>query len=127
MRAYPIETGKILIDETIDLAQIESCAARSIFGFVSQTPFIFSGTIRENLVLNNSFDSSDDSILEILSKAGLGKFSNNIICKKLLLESWLEQCGGLDAEVMESGSNFSFGEKQIICLCRLILAKPKVN
>lgn len=42
------------------------------------------------------------------------------------LDNWLKRCGGLDAEVTESGCNFSFGEKQIICLCRLILSKPKV-
>lgn len=40
---------------------------------------------------------------------------------------WLERAGGLDAEVSEGGSNFSFGEKQIICLCRLVLSQPKVG
>lgn len=49
-------------------------AARSIFGFVSQTPFIFSGTIRENLVVNAHSELPDAAILEILGKSGLGKF-----------------------------------------------------
>lgn len=45
---------------------------------------------------------------------------------KLIIGEWLTRVGGLDAEIAESGTNFSFGEKQIICLCRLILSKPKI-
>lgn len=86
-------------------------AARSIFGIVTQAPFIFSGTIRENFSINS--DVTDAQILDIINAAGLN--------------DWLKRVGGLDAEVVEGGSNFSFGEKQIICFCRLILSKPKVS
>lgn len=42
LRAYPIETGKIFIDGgTIDISQMDPRAVRSMFGFVSQVPFIF--------------------------------------------------------------------------------------
>lgn len=126
MRAHPIETGKIFIDENIDLTQMDTRATRSIFGFVSQTPFIFSGTIRENLVVNAGLELPDVAILKILNKAGLGK-SNLKLWVFFILGNWLQRYGGLDAEVMESGSNFSFGEKQIICLCRMILARPRVS
>jgi ATP-binding cassette subfamily C (CFTR/MRP) protein 10 len=110
LRAHPIETGKIFIDSTIDLGKLELKAVRSIFGIVTQSPFIFSGTVRENFCVN--YAVSDAEILDIVSKAGLRK--------------WLNRVGGLDAEIAEGGANFSFGEKQIICLCRLILSKPKI-
>lgn len=110
-RAHPIETGKIFIDQTIDLMSLDLKAARSIFGIVTQSPFIFSGTIRENFSVNSVV--SDSEIIEVIQKAGLS--------------DWLRRAGGLDAEVVEGGSNFSFGEKQIICFCRLILSKPKVG
>lgn len=109
-RAHPIETGKIFIDQTIDLMNLDLKAARSIFGIVTQAPFIFSGTVRENFCVNS--DVTDEQILHIINAAGLN--------------DWLDRVGGLDAEVVEGGSNFSFGEKQIICFCRLILSKPKV-
>uniref|UniRef100_A0AC35FY07 Uncharacterized protein n=1 Tax=Panagrolaimus sp. PS1159 TaxID=55785 RepID=A0AC35FY07_9BILA len=110
LRAHPIETGKIFIDSTIDLGKMELKAVRSIFGIVTQSPFIFSGTVRENFCVN--FAVSDAEILDIISQAGL--------------RDWLNRVGGLDAEIAEGGANFSFGEKQIICLCRLILSKPKI-
>uniref|UniRef100_A0A915DBV6 Uncharacterized protein n=1 Tax=Ditylenchus dipsaci TaxID=166011 RepID=A0A915DBV6_9BILA len=111
LRAHSIETGKIFIDGSIDIAQMDPRAVRSIFGFVSQQPFIFSGTIRENLMVDNN-TMPDDVIHTVISKADL--------------DSWLDRCGGLEAEVTESGKNFSFGERQILCLCRMILAKPKI-
>uniref|UniRef100_A0A914YMM3 Uncharacterized protein n=1 Tax=Panagrolaimus superbus TaxID=310955 RepID=A0A914YMM3_9BILA len=52
LRAHPIETGKIFIDSTIDLGNLELKAVRSIFGIVTQSPFIFSGTVRENFCLD---------------------------------------------------------------------------
>ncbi|KAI1722771.1 ABC transporter transmembrane region domain-containing protein [Ditylenchus destructor] len=113
LRAHPIETGKIFIDGFIDIAgpQLDPRAVRSMFGYVSQHAFIFSGTIRDNLVVDKE-SIPDETILSIIVKAGL--------------EDWLANCGGLDAEVTESGNNFSFGERQILCLCRTILAKPKI-
>ena len=40
---------------------------------------------------------------------------------------WLQRVGGLNAELVEAGKSLSLGEKQLICLCRLILSKPKVS
>ncbi|CAD5224372.1 unnamed protein product [Bursaphelenchus okinawaensis] len=111
LKAHPVESGKIFIDGTIDIGQLDPKAVRSLFGVVNQTPFIFSGTIRENIKLNND-NVSDIEILELLEMA------------KLSL--WLDRCGGLDAEVIEGGANFSYGERQIIQVCRLVLSKPKI-
>lgn len=86
-------------------------AVRSIFGLVTQSPFIFSGSIRENVCVDRAYP--DDELISILHRAGL--------------ENWLKRVGGLDGEIAESGANLSFGEKQILSLCRLILSKPKVG
>ncbi|KAI6236711.1 hypothetical protein M3Y95_00187400 [Aphelenchoides besseyi] len=111
LRAHPLETGKIFVDQTIDLgSNIDPHAARSLFGVVSQTPFLFSGTIRDNLRMNN--DVSDHEINHIVEQAGL--------------TTWLERAGGLDAQVEAAGANFSYGEKQILCICRLILSRPQI-
>ncbi|KAI6186898.1 hypothetical protein M3Y98_00183300 [Aphelenchoides besseyi] len=110
LRAHPLETGKIFVDQTIDISNIDPHAARSLFGVVSQTPFLFSGTIRDNLRMNN--DVSDDEINHIVEQAGL--------------TTWLERAGGLDAQVEAVGANFSYGEKQILCICRLILSRPQI-
>jgi ABC-type multidrug transport system fused ATPase/permease subunit len=73
LRAHPIETGKIFIDGTVDVGQIDPKAVRSIFGLVTQSPFIFSGTVRENICVDKEYP--DHAIIAILHKAGLGKFS----------------------------------------------------
>lgn len=86
-----------------------------------------SGTIRDNLVVSNT-SCSDASIISLLSMAKLGKMIFlEIRMKFSVTEAWLNRCGGLDAEVTEGGRNLSFGEKQIICLCRMILSSPKVR
>uniref|UniRef100_A0AC34QIF0 Uncharacterized protein n=1 Tax=Panagrolaimus sp. JU765 TaxID=591449 RepID=A0AC34QIF0_9BILA len=140
-RAHLIETGKIYIDQTIDILSLDLKAVRSIFGYVTQSPFIFSGTIRENFCVNSNV--TDDLIIEIINKAGLTEWLQRVgglnaevveggndliieIINKAGLTEWLQRVGGLNAEVVEGGSNFSFGEKQIICFCRLILSKPKI-
>lgn len=56
---------------------------------------------------------TDEEISMVLCQAGLS--------------DWLERAGGLNAEVVEAGANFSFGERQIIGVCRLVLSKPKVR
>lgn len=112
LRAHPIESGKIKIDDSIDIHDLDPKAVRSLFGVINQTPFIFSGTVRENIKLNND-QATDEEILDLIQVAGLN--------------DWLGRCGGLDAEVIEGGANFSHGERQIIQVCRLVLSKPKVR
>lgn len=127
LRAHPIDTGNIIIDGNINVTTVDVKALRSIFGLVTQTPFIFSGSLRENLCLDRSV--SDDQIHALLQAAELGASLGFRVTLEGISCSgpWLERMGGLDAEVSEGGSNFSFGEKQIICLCRLILSRPKVS
>lgn len=72
LRAHAIETGKIFIDATVDLCKLDPKAARSMFGVITQTPFLFSGTIRENLRMGDD-TINDDEIRAVLTQAGLGR------------------------------------------------------
>lgn len=118
LRAHPIETGKIHIDEIIDLDSLDLKSARSLFGYVSQHPFLFSGTLRENLCVDKipaiTTTSNDEQILEMI--AGIG------------LSDWFGQLfhAGLETEITENGRNLSFGERQLICLLRLAFSRPKI-
>uniref|UniRef100_A0A183BLC8 ABC transmembrane type-1 domain-containing protein n=1 Tax=Globodera pallida TaxID=36090 RepID=A0A183BLC8_GLOPA len=115
LRAVPIESGKICVDGVIDLERLGLDSARAMFGYVSQHPFLFSGTLRDNLCLsmaNSSPPPGDESLLDRFSRTGLGQ--------------WLEHFGGLSAQITEGGRNLSFGERQLISLLRLALSNPRI-
>ncbi|CAD8119651.1 unnamed protein product [Paramecium sonneborni] len=82
---------------------------RSLFSVVSQDPFVFEGSIQQNIDPNNSYNSID--IIRILSKYGLSQIK--------LLEN-------LQFRVQPHGSNLSLGEKQLLVLCRILLQKRKI-
>ncbi|VDM39196.1 unnamed protein product [Toxocara canis] len=108
LRANPIDSGRIFIDG-VDINSVELHSLRSIFGIVTQTPFVFSGTLRENLCLAHDF--AEERLHKIAEIANFG--------------SLIKRLGGIDGVIEEGGSNLSFGEKQIISICRLVLARPK--
>uniref|UniRef100_A0A914I1R5 Uncharacterized protein n=1 Tax=Globodera rostochiensis TaxID=31243 RepID=A0A914I1R5_GLORO len=115
LRAVPIESGKICVDGAIDLERLGLDSARAMFGYVSQHPFLFSGTLRDNLCLsmaNSSPPPGDESLLGHFSRTGLGQ--------------WLDHFGGLSAQITEGGRNLSFGERQLISLLRLALSNPRI-
>ncbi|KHN74317.1 Multidrug resistance-associated protein 7 [Toxocara canis] len=109
LRANPIDSGRIFIDG-VDINSVELHSLRSIFGIVTQTPFVFSGTLRENLCLAHDF--AEERLHKIAEIANFG--------------SLIKRLGGIDGVIEEGGSNLSFGEKQIISICRLVLARPKI-
>jgi len=81
------------------------------FGYVSQHPFLFSGTLFDNLSIANT-SLNNTQIEACISERGLSQ--------------WLEQFGGLNKIICEGGNNLSFGERQLISLLRLSLTRPKV-
>ncbi|CAD8108442.1 unnamed protein product [Paramecium primaurelia] len=82
---------------------------RSLFSVVSQDPFVFEGTIQQNIDPNNAYNPIE--IIRILSKYGLSQVK--------LLEK-------LQYQVEPHGSNLSLGEKQLLVLCRILLQKRKI-
>ena len=110
-RNYEFQKGEILIDG-IDIRKIKISSLRRHFGQMLQDVFLFSGTIRSNIVLREE-GISDDEILEVCRYVNADKF----IAK-------LDH--GLDEEVRERGNNFSAGQRQLLSFARTIIHKPSV-
>lgn len=111
VRNYDIQKGQILIDG-IDIKKIKISSLRKHFGQMLQDVFIFSGTIRSNIVLKED-NISEEEIIEACNYVNADKFIN-----KLPL--------GLDEEVLERGNNFSSGQRQLLSFARTIAHKPEV-
>ena len=110
-RNYDIQRGQILIDG-IDIKDIKISSLRRHFGQMLQDVFLFSGTIRSNIVLRE--DSFTDE--EIMAA-----------CKYVNADHFIDRLkDGLDEEVRERGNNFSAGQRQLLSFARTIIHKPSV-
>ena len=110
-RNYEFQKGEILIDG-IDIRKIRISSLRRHFGQMLQDVFLFSGTIRSNIVLREE-NISDEEIMKVCRYVNADHFINK-----------LEH--GLDEEVRERGNNFSAGQRQLLSFARTILHKPSV-
>lgn len=110
-RFYEPSAGAVLVDGR-DLRERSQLWLHSGIGYVLQTPQLFSGTVRQNLLYANpdATDAEIDAALELVS-------AREVVDR---LES------GLDTDVGEGGDMLSTGEKQLISFARAILAKPKI-
>lgn len=95
-----------------DLAAFEPESLRSHVVYVPQEPYLFSGTLRENLLLRTP-DASDAEILDALRISAAGELVFRL-------------AQGLDTEVGERGSALSGGQKQRVAIARAILQKPAI-
>ena len=110
-RNYEFQKGEILIDG-IDIRKIKISSLRRHFGQMLQDVFLFSGTIRSNIVLRQE-GIPDEEILRV--------------CRYVNADKFIEKLdGGLDEEVRERGNNFSAGQRQLLSFARVIIHKPSV-
>ena len=110
-RNYDIQKGQILIDG-IDIKKIKIASLRRHFGQMLQDVFLFSGTIRSNILLRLE-GVSDEAVMEA--------------CRYVNADSFIGKLEkGLDEEVRERGNNFSAGQRQLLSFARTIIHKPSV-
>lgn len=110
-RFFEPTAGEILIDGR-DYRERSQLWLHSAIGCVLQTPHLFSGTVRENLLYGNP-DATEEDIgraIRLVSAEG--------VIEKIE--------GGLDGEVEEDGGRLSTGERQLISFARAIIADPKI-
>ena len=110
-RFYEFQEGRLLVDghdiRTFDLAQY-----RKQLGIVSQVPFLFSGTVAEN-IRYAAPDVSDEEMLKMAREIGNGE--------------WLETLpNGIQTEVGERGGHLSMGQRQLVALMRVLMQKPAI-
>ncbi len=110
-RNYDIQKGEILLDG-IDVRKISVSSLRRHFGQMLQDVFLFSGTVRSNIVLGKT-DVSDKEVLDACRYVNADRF----ICRLK---------NGLDEEVRERGNNFSAGQRQLLSFARTIVHKPEI-
>lgn len=108
MRFYDPKGGRILIDG-IDTMKMEREYLRSLYGMVLQDSWLFSGTIKENIAYGR--EASDEEIIEAAKNAHAHKFI-------------MQLKDGYQTIISEDGGNLSQGQKQLLCIARIMLMKP---
>ena len=112
MGLQQIEKGQLYY-KNLDISHQFSSNIFKEIAFVSQTPIVYSGTLRQNLVHNSMLDINDDELMSWLERFDLIKLleKNNI---------------GLDSDIQDIYKSFSGGEKQRISIIRALLKKPQL-
>ncbi len=109
MRFYELDGGRITLDG-VDIAQMQRSDLRSQIGMVLQDPWLFKGTIRENIAYGRP-DAPEEDILEAAKATFVDRFVHSLP-------------DGYDTMIDDEGSNVSAGEKQLITIARAFLTNP---
>ena len=111
LRFYDIDSGKITIDG-IEIDKVKISSLRENIGIVPQDPFLFGGTIGEN-IRYGKLNSTKEELEEAAKKANIYEFIKNLP-------------EGFDTKVGERGVKLSGGQKQRISIARIFLKNPKI-
>jgi len=110
-RFYDVSDGRITIDG-IDVRDVTQASLRSQLGIVLQDPFLFSGTVGDNIRLGRP-SATQEEVEEAAQLVGIHDFIAR-----------LPQ--GYETPVMERGQNFSQGQRQLLSFARAIIARPRI-
>jgi ATP-binding cassette subfamily B protein len=110
-RFYDPQAGSVRIDG-FDLRAVGVASLRRQLGVVPQEPFLFAGTIRDNIAFARP-GADDDDVWDALRAVGLAELVESLPA-------------GLDTEVHERGQSLSSGERQLVALARAFIARPRV-
>lgn len=111
LRLYDPKEGRITIDG-IDLRDISLASLRSRIGFVSQEPFLFTATIRDNIAFGRP-EATQQEVADAARMAGLDGFISGLPQR-------------FDTMIGERGANLSGGQRQRLAIARALLAKPEI-
>ena len=111
VRLYEQEKGSVKLD-SIDIREFSIKQIRDNISYISQNTFLFSGTIRENLLFGNS-DVSGDDISQVCKICELEEYINSLPLK-------------FNTRIEENGKNLSGGQKQRLAIARALLKRPEV-
>lgn len=110
-RFYEYQEGELLIDD-LDIRKLDLTDLRLQMGIVNQAPFLFEGTIEDNIRFAKP-DISREEILRLANLVGNGE--------------WLDTFSqGLETQVGERGAHISMGQRQLVALMRVLVHKPSI-
>ncbi|MDY4078458.1 MAG: ABC transporter ATP-binding protein [Clostridium sp.] len=109
MRFYNIDSGEIFISG-YNINDITRKSSRAMFGMVLQETWLYSGTIKENIAYGKP-DATDEEIIEAAKMAHAHEFITRLP-------------NGYDTKISGDGNNISQGQKQLLCIARIMLTKP---
>jgi ABC-type multidrug transport system fused ATPase/permease subunit len=110
-RFYEFQGGELLVDGR-DIRRLDLQQYRQQIGVVPQEPFLFSGTVRDNIRYGNP-TASDEEVWAVAQRISAGE--------------WLDALPqGLATDVGERGANLSMGQRQLVALARVMLKDPAV-
>ncbi len=110
-RLYDVDTGAVLLDGH-DVRDVTIASLRRQIGVVPQEPFLFNGSIRDNIAFARP-DASDDEVWATCQTVGIDDLVDRLP-------------EGLDTPVHERGVSLSSGERQLLALARAFFARPRV-
>jgi ATP-binding cassette, subfamily B, multidrug efflux pump len=110
-RFHDPTAGRVLVDG-IDLRTVTQASLRRQMGIVLQDPFLFNGSVRENIRFGR-LDASDDEIAAAAAAVGAHEFIVNLR-------------NGYDTSVEEGGAMLSVGQRQLLSFARALLADPRI-